>query len=288
MSNLILTNHFSLTSAVEVNNICHEPLNSIGISYFNYIKIYNDSSRELLTNNPGWIDFFYKNKLYKTAGVISIEHLLPRGYFLWSELENDDPAYTHGRDFFNIDNGISFVEKTKEATILYIFASTRSNYIINNFYLRNIDLFRRFILYFNDKADKLIRKAKNNKIILPEKQVINRRRLDKNILSKDEKNAFLRSTLINKFTIINKGEQIQLTRREAESAAYMVNGYTAKEIAKILGVSFRTIEKFNIKVKEKLLYKTKQELPTAARFYQSSLQAALSSPGNVFLSELHR
>jgi hypothetical protein len=60
MSKLILTNHFSLASAVEVNNICREPLSDLGISYFNYIKIYNDGSRELLTNNPDWIDFFIK------------------------------------------------------------------------------------------------------------------------------------------------------------------------------------------------------------------------------------
>lgn len=81
MSNIILTNHFSLTSADAVNDIC-QPLNNIGVSYFNYIKVYNDSSRELLTNNADWIDFFYRNKLYKTTGVINIEHLLPRGYFL--------------------------------------------------------------------------------------------------------------------------------------------------------------------------------------------------------------
>jgi DNA-binding CsgD family transcriptional regulator len=260
MSKLILTNHFSLASAVEVNNICREPLSDSGISYFNYIKIYNDGSRELLTNNPDWIDFFYQNGLYKTAAVVNIEHLLPKGYFLWSELENGDPAYTYGRDFYNIDNGISFVEKTKEATILYIFASTRSNYAINNFYLRNIDLFRRFILYFNDKADKLIKKARNNKIILPEKQIIKNLNLDHNIIGDDEKNAFIKSTIIKKFTIVNNGERIQLSRREAESAAYMVNGYTSKEIAKILGLSFRTIEKFNLKVKAKLAYKTKQEL----------------------------
>lgn len=66
--------------------------------------------------------------------------------------------------------------------------------------------------------------------------------------------------MIDKYFVLQDDEHIQLTRREAESAVYMANGYTAKEAAKILGLSFRTIEKFNIKVKEKLGYKTKQEL----------------------------
>src|SRR3990167_10105715 len=172
MIGLDLKNHFSLASATSVEQICHDPLSGIGITYFNYIKIYNDGSRELLTNNAPWIDHFYKNRLYKTAGVIDIEYLLPKGYFLWSGLKRDDAAYYQGRESFNIDNGVSFVAKTKEATTLYIFASTRHNEIINNFYVRNIDLFKRFILYFNDKGYRLLKKASENKIHLPEQQII--------------------------------------------------------------------------------------------------------------------
>lgn len=192
MPTLNLNNHFSLTSAQEVNNICYASLNAIGVSYFNYIKIYNDSSRELLTNNADWIDFFYKRKLYQTVAVINIEHLLPKGYFLWTELESNDPAYVHSRELFNIDNGISFVEKTKDVTILYIFGSTRSNYQINNFYIRNIELFKRFILYFKDKGEKLLNMAKNNKIILPEKQIIHKK-FENNSLSAQNRNKFIKS-----------------------------------------------------------------------------------------------
>ena len=59
-------------------------------------------------------------------GTVDIEHLLPKGYFLWNELNQADPIYTQGREFFNIDNGVSFVVKRKDVTFLYIFASTRN------------------------------------------------------------------------------------------------------------------------------------------------------------------
>ena len=106
MTGLNLEKHFSLTSSGLIQQICDPVLNLIGITYFNYIKIYhNDCSREFLTNNADWIDHFYKNALYDTVGAIDIEHLLPKGYFLWSEMDKKSPVYLQGRDFFNIDHG---------------------------------------------------------------------------------------------------------------------------------------------------------------------------------------
>lgn len=136
MKGMELKNHFSLMSANDVNEIC-KPLQDIGITYFNYLKIYKDGSRELLTNNSPWIDDFYQNALYLTAGVVNVEHLLPKGYFLWSELDLNDPAYSQGQESFNIDNGVSFVIRRDDITYLYIFAATKDNIHINNFYIRN-------------------------------------------------------------------------------------------------------------------------------------------------------
>jgi len=61
MRGLDLKSHYSLSSSKSVDQICSMSLKSIGVTYFNYIKIHNDGSRELLTNNATWIDHFYKN-----------------------------------------------------------------------------------------------------------------------------------------------------------------------------------------------------------------------------------
>lgn len=259
MSGIDLKNHFSLLSSHDIQQICNEILSSIGISYFNYIKIYSDGSRELLTNNAPWIEHFYKNGLYKTSGVTDIEYLLPKGYFLWSELKNDDAAYSQGRESFNIDNGISFITKTTKSTTLYIFASTSDNHTINNFYVRNIDLLKRFILYFHDKAFSLITKSSQNKIYLPEKQLIHNRINEINITDEAREN-FINKTPINKFFILNKSDNVYLTKREAECAAYMLAGATAKQIAKKLSISFRTVESYFEKMKVKLNCPTKEDL----------------------------
>lgn len=260
MNGLELKDHFSLTTSQDVNQICYDPLTSIGINYFNYIKIYNDGSRELLTNNAPWIDHFYKNSLYKTAGIVDIEYLLPKGYFLWSELNSNDPAYSQGRESFNIDNGISFVIKNKKSTTLYIFASTRDNERINNFYVRNIDLLKRFILYFNDKGSALLKQASENKIYLPEKQSINNKKLNRINISEKKRREFFEKTNIERFFILNQDKTLYLTKREADCIAYMLDGATAKQTAKALGISYRTVESHFYQVKEKLFCSTKEEL----------------------------
>ncbi len=261
MTSLDLKKHFSLTSGKDVNDICSPALNSIGITYFNYIKIYNeDASRELLTNNASWIEHFYKNSLYKSIGAVDIEHLLPKGYFLWSELNSDDPVYVQGRESFNIDNGISFVIRRKDVTYLYIFASTRDNKCINNFYVRNIDLFKRFIHYFNDKASHLIKETSKNRIYLPEKQIISDKKLKENYITEDERKCFYQETCMDRFYLLSESDSLYLTQKQAECAAYFIEGATAKQCAKALNISYRTVEGYLKDIKEKIFELTGSRL----------------------------
>lgn len=251
MKGMELKNHFALTSANEVNDICR-PLKDIGITYFNYLKIYKDGSRELLTNNAPWIDHFYKNALYLTAGVVDVEHLLPKGYFLWSELDLNDPAYSQGQESFNIDNGVSFVIKRDEITYLYIFASTKDNMHINNFYIRNVDLFRRFIQYFHDRGSDLIKQAKSNKIVLPQQQIINSNRLKNIEIPSNVRRSFYKKTKMDKFYLLDVSDDLYLTPKQAEVATYLVVGATAKQCARQLGISYRTVETYIEEIKQKI------------------------------------
>ena len=253
MLNLNLEKHYALTSSAFVKEIVNPILSMIGISYFNYIKIYNDDcSRELLTNNPEWIDHFYKNGLFNSVGAIDVEHLLPKGYFLWSELNGNDPAYIQGRDFFNIDNGISFIIKRNDVTYLYIFASDTSHNQINNFYAANIDLLIRFIHYFNDNGNELIRNSEKHRIYLPTKQSINTDRSNNIVLSEKIRAEFLDKTKVNRYFLLNESDNLYLTVKQAELARLITKGYTSKQIAKRMDVSYRTVEGYCLALKNRL------------------------------------
>ena len=190
--------------------------------------------------------------MYDSTAVIDIEYLLPKGYFLWSELQTDDPAFAQGREFFNIDNGISFVTKQNDTTTLYIFGSTRDNFRIDSFYLKNIDLFKRFILYFNDTANKLIVSSHKNKIFLPSKQIVTGSISDDVFLGRQSRKSFIEKIPINKYYMINKDENVYLTKREFECAYLFISGLTKKEVSKELGISARTVETYILRSQEKL------------------------------------
>jgi hypothetical protein len=253
MTNINLEKHHALLSSVYIKELFNPLLESIGITYFNYIKIYNDDcSRELLTNNPEWISHFYKNSLFNSIGAVDIEHLLPKGYFLWSELDCKDPIYIQGRDFFNIDNGISFVIKRKDVTYLYIFASSKDRYEINNFYIGNIDLLQRFIHYFTDKGQLLIKEAEKNRIYLPSHQYVNHDRVNNIILSEKIREDFFEQTKVNRYFLLNESDNLYLTNKQAECAKMITNGLTSKQIAKEMKISYRTVEGYCTDIKDKL------------------------------------
>ena len=253
MNGVNLNNHFSLNSVSDVRAICDPVLKPLGITYFNYIKIYNeDCSRELLTNNAEWIDHFYQHALYASAGAVDIEHLLPKGYFLWSELNGNDPVYLRGRDLFNIDNGITFVIKRKDATFLYIFASSRDKYAINNFYLGHIDLLQHFLHYFNDQAHELLTSLEKNRIFLPESQIIDYARVNNIKLSENTRENFFKLTKVKRYFLINESDTVYLTSKQVEYTSYLIKGLTAKHIAKEMGISHRTAEGYLSEIKHKL------------------------------------
>lgn len=243
MNGINLANNFAITSSNLIKEVCDPLLNQIGITYFNYIKIHNqDCSRELLTNNPDWIEHFYKHELYNTLGAIDVEHLLPKGFILWSEVDEKEPAYFQQREYFNIDNGITFVVKRKDTTLLYIFGSTRENHAINNFYVCNIDLLQRFIHYFTDRAHHLIQEVAQNRIYLPEPQKINPARVNNINVSEQMRKDFLNQTTVSRYYLLNESDDLYLTPKQAECASLFIKGLTAKQIAIRMGISNRTVE----------------------------------------------
>ena len=253
MDGINLEKHFSLNSCNQVKAICDPVLKQIGITYFNYIKIYNkDCSRELLTNNSEWINHFYANALYSSIGAVDVEHLLPKGYFLWSELNTKDPIYLQGRDAFNIDNGITFVIKREEVTLLYIFGANRGNHAINNFYASNVDLLQRFIHYFTDQGQQLLKTAADHRIYLPNQQNINSERVNNIVISDQVRSEFLQKTQVKRYYILNEADDLYLTQKESEVTTLYINGFTAKHIAVQLDLSPRTVEGYLAQIKYKI------------------------------------
>jgi DNA-binding CsgD family transcriptional regulator len=234
--------------------------NCFGITHFTYVKIYNDGSRCSLSTNAEWTESFFKNKFYMLASHETDINKFKSGYLLWlAANETDQKVISFSREFHNIDNGITIIERQASSCDFYHFGSTRDNYKIINFYINNIDLLNKFILYFKDKASKLITEAKNNKIILPDiKKPFYNKVLSK---FKDENSAnFLEMCKINRIFFEDNGLLQYLTKREFDCLLDLIQGKTAKEIARKLNISSKTVEYYLGKVKIKLGCYTRAQL----------------------------
>ncbi len=250
---LDLQHHSILASIPAVTEICHPLLNYYKINYFNHIRQFNDKTRICLTNNGDWVQYFCKNRLYLDAPFEEDKlETYPKGYILW-ELLKDTSVFAQAHQLFNIDHGITVIEPSDEFTDFYHFGMPSSQKKSYEFYLSALPSLQTFILYYKEKAAKVIANADllhfpefdgpEPKIKVPETEPL---------LSKQQEQAFLNSLNIKRFPLGGKYNNQYLTSRELHIARWLVEGKSASEIAMILGISQHTTNTHVNHIKEKL------------------------------------
>lgn len=245
----LLENSVLLTTSNDVQDICRPLNNYFDISYFGYVKTYIDSSHLALSTSAEWMKCFYKN-FHKTAIIHKTIDSYESGEFLWSQF-SDSASVREAQNQFDIAHGIMMVRKSLNFCEFFGFATNKSNTQIENWYLRNIDLFDRFILYFKETANSLIDQAKSDRSILPNQLKVSET-LVSNISDLRSRLAFLSD--------ISLKNTYGLSNRQLECVYYLAKGKTLKEIAKTLNLSAKTIEHYLIIAKTKLKCSNRAEL----------------------------
>lgn len=260
MAKVVLkNNHITYSSANDIGNIC-APLNKLGITSFNYVRTYDDGSQVNLSNIPEWLEYFYKNEFYHIGAFEDHPSNYQDGFSLWPQLSGQK-IFSDARDYFNIDHGITIVERHHDYCEFYYFGTTVNNQAIITFYLNNLDLLKRFTFYFKDRADNIIRKAEKDKIYIPnhfEEYKESERKT--NPLMTQLRNEFLNEIPIKNIRLSGEYEGEIISDKQVGWIIYYIEGKTAKEIAKILGLSYRTVEGNIERLKIRLNCKTKSEL----------------------------
>jgi len=179
-------------------------------------------------------------------------------YIVMPELEDgfNQPAYDY-QDYFNISHPFYMFERYDNYFDLYVYALEKGSVASVNTYFNNIPMLENFKFYFKEKARKLIENSKKNKIIIPKHMQANFGGLQKNNdLCKKESISFLPK----KYFFESKDEVFWFTSRQMEVLTYLGRGFTAKQIAKKLTLSVRTIESYINDIKLKLDIKNKSDL----------------------------
>ncbi len=236
-----------IDSASKVDEICL-PIKELGITFFVYLKNFNNGSQINFSNDSVWIENYYKLKLYKDNLFENHPCTYRTGVFVWRHI-NDFQFVKYKQNYSNGINGITIIEsQTNDCEFFSFFGNTKDNCLIN-FYINNLSILKKFTLYFKYMFNDTLKKAEQNKIIIP-------RSWGHTMFKEQEMLYRMQDKIPELEKIIDEGlsknvNHYKLSRREKEIINQIGCGKTSKEIGKFLGISNRTVEKHleNIKLK---------------------------------------
>ena len=230
--------HVSYLVADEISSICRPLFKNSQLSFYSYSRYYKNKSFLHLTSNKDLLVYFLENQYSQAEGVITT------GINLW---ENYIPnkGLSDLANYFDCHNGILFCKANPYADYIeYMhFAASGKNHSPIEFYFNNIDLLEQFVLYFKDKAAKLINQADKECFVLPTDPIQSNK-------NKSHKQCckFIQAKNIH---LNFNSKEIIFSKREYEIISQFAQGKTAKEIAAALNISHRTVEHHFLTAKNK-------------------------------------
>ena len=114
-------------------------------------------------------------------------------------------------------------------------------------------LFQQFLLYFKEKADKLIKLSDKNKLIVPDEMLFPN-------MENPSYEDFLSFIQTKKIKFEINSQNVVFSKREYECLTCIAKGRTVKEAANILNISPKTVETHLYNAKNKTNCYTKSNL----------------------------
>jgi DNA-binding CsgD family transcriptional regulator len=235
--------HPMFTLSQHVKEICQPFFDSLSINYFDYIRINKDKKIVGLVTDPNWLKHFFE-KTFTFGGTVKTS-----GNHLWQSYNNELLLHD-ARTYFNHDNGIS-VFYLKENYIEYFdIAAPKENKAVLSLYLNRFDILENFFHHFLEQSQQLLSQVSLHPII-PPKEMQGIFTTEEDLIYKFNHSIFYK---ISKRTF----NCPSLTPRENECISYLVLGFTAKEVGKVLNLSHRTVEQYinNVKIKLGCTYRS--------------------------------
>lgn len=227
-----------------------QPLNQHGITYFVMQKVTANGHWSFICNHPLVIEYSADAQLYKSdPTLVDPEHYESGIQYLNTHQDKNfqEKFIIDIEDKFRLANPLAIVDKNSSDCEFFFFVSSYENKKIINTYISKINLLRRFINYIKQEQSYLFQEAENYKVDL--------KTIKKDAYFNQEKKLEIVSFCEDKYSF-----SAILSKREKECVFYFLNGKTAKETAIKLGISYRTVEDYFIKIKKKFGCKNKREL----------------------------
>lgn len=221
-----------------------KPLHIYGITYFNHIRIFRDGSRYSLSNNAAWLNHFFENQYYRIGNFSNkFLNISEIKYLLWIACP-DDKVLEVAKLYFNIANGITIYKNKTDYIDLYLFASTRENHGINNFYINNLEILEHFIYFYMEKSKTI------QHTIIPDRPKISKDKpclfhsTSTNVAKSEKHKAFFQKTQVKQYIISSTSPTAYLTAQEYRCITLLKEGYSKKFVASSLNINVRTLRSY--------------------------------------------
>jgi DNA-binding CsgD family transcriptional regulator len=240
-----------------INKIAAPLQTHFGIHYFCYQFVSDDGYWFTLGNHPEWLQYSAENAFYRHDPSLVCANRYSECAHLVSAHQHDSFQQTliaHAVEKFEIDNGLMLIKPNLKGCAHYFFAAPCQHVHVMNTYISHFSRFNHdFTRYVQEQISpiqaQLMESAVDLKVVNPERFYSTDNLLN---IDTDLSNGLSFSNEINTSPI--------LTTRESQCLALYRQGFTAKQTAKQLGLSFRTIEDHIEKIKLKYDVQSKQAL----------------------------
>jgi DNA-binding CsgD family transcriptional regulator len=231
-----------------------------GLNFFMCVRFFKDKSTYVVMTNPLWGDVALRNKILLNPPLLPKSFKTLSFFSLW---QNAVPHWIeHEMNQCGVYQPISYFHITERFCDFYTFGMDRKNKLGINAYLNELDALKSFCSSFNKEAKKIIQVAEDYKFIPPYPSIPLNETFLKKVMyqAKDSADIFsLKRIASLKF---NK----KLSKQELNCLEIISYGKTAKECARILELSPKTVENYIYNMKTKLAVHRKSQL---IEFYHS-------------------
>jgi len=258
----------------QVKALCSELFRNTPISTFYYYRISRARQFTTIGTCAQAHDFYVNNAHFtKQFQHRDYDKNIPNGVFFFESVYNSPQEmelHKIYRDTFDITNLIGIPRKNEDYCDVYAFATSTAVQNAQNFYLNNIDLLEKFVDVFREPLNKIIL-TNSPKILIPDTkiQIAESQEAEIQIGSdfNDGKIVQFPNVVSQALASARSSDEkikinnnLLLTKRELIYLRYLSSGLTSKEIARTLSLSYRTVDNYCARLKEKLGCRRKQEL----------------------------
>lgn len=251
MAKLNIQKHPGILHAVDMQTIC-QPLSKLGITYFGHVIINKAAEFSALSNNPRFIDHYFTQR-YFNADIHLAKSNTINQFCLWDSVNlagRSAELYRESADF-GVCHTFTLHQPNGDEHEYFHFATSKPNPSINQIYLSNLDLLKRFIWYFKERVNqsKILMKAYQFNYSLASTALF-----DAEQFSIDDKYTHLRQEFLSETSIEKKllfGNGKILSKMDIDILFWMHQGKTVHDISRLLNVAEVTINKHISNMKRK-------------------------------------